>query len=59
MQPNAAVVKAIIASPDIRQRLMSQGAEPSSSSPEELTQYMKLESARWAKVINAAGIKAD
>ena len=57
-QLNRAVVKAI-ASPDVSQRFMSQGAEPSSSSPEELTQYMRAESARWAKVIKAAGIKAE
>jgi tripartite-type tricarboxylate transporter receptor subunit TctC len=57
-QLNAAVVK-VVASPEVSQRLMSQGAEPSSSSPEELTQYMKLEYARWAKVIKAAGIKAE
>ncbi|MES2564368.1 MAG: tripartite tricarboxylate transporter substrate binding protein [Pseudomonadota bacterium] len=57
-QLNAAVVKAL-ASPDMHQRLMSQGAEPSASSPEELTSYMKEESARWAKVIKAAGIKIE
>jgi tripartite-type tricarboxylate transporter receptor subunit TctC len=38
---------------------MSQGAEPSPSSPEELTRYMRDESARWAKVIKAANIKLE
>jgi tripartite-type tricarboxylate transporter receptor subunit TctC len=38
---------------------MSQGAEPSPSSPEELTRYMREESARWAKVIKAANIKIE
>jgi tripartite-type tricarboxylate transporter receptor subunit TctC len=38
---------------------MSQGAEPSPSSPEELTRYMREESTRWAKVIKAAGIKGE
>jgi tripartite-type tricarboxylate transporter receptor subunit TctC len=57
-QLNAAVVKAI-ASPDVSQRFMSQGAEPSSSSPDELTRYMRSESARWDKVIKAANIKAE
>jgi tripartite-type tricarboxylate transporter receptor subunit TctC len=55
---NDAVVKAL-ASPDMNQRLMSQGAEPSSSSPAELTQYMRDESARWAKVIKAANIRME
>jgi tripartite-type tricarboxylate transporter receptor subunit TctC len=38
---------------------MSQGAEPSPSSPEELTRYMGEESARWAKLIKAANIKVE
>jgi tripartite-type tricarboxylate transporter receptor subunit TctC len=58
MQLNGAVAKAL-ASPDVGQRLMSQGAEPSPSSPEELAKYMREESARWAKIIKAAGIKAE
>jgi tripartite-type tricarboxylate transporter receptor subunit TctC len=53
---NGAVAKAL-SSPDVYQRLMSQGAEPSPSSPEELTRYMHEESARWAKLIKAARIK--
>jgi tripartite-type tricarboxylate transporter receptor subunit TctC len=55
---NGAVAKALTA-PDVSQRLVSQGAEPSPSSPEELTRYMREESARWAKIIKAAGIKAE
>ena len=55
---NDAVVKSL-ASPDLSQRLMSQGAEPSPSAPDELTQYMREESARWAKVIKAANIKIE
>ena len=57
-QLNAAVVKAL-ASPDVNQRLMGAGAEPSTSSPDELTRYMRDESARWAKVIKAANISLD
>jgi tripartite-type tricarboxylate transporter receptor subunit TctC len=55
---NGAVVTAM-ASPEVIQRLTPQGAEPSSSSPEELTRYMKEESARWAKTIKAAGIRIE
>jgi tripartite-type tricarboxylate transporter receptor subunit TctC len=57
-QLNNAVGKAL-AAPDVYQRLMSQGAEPSPSSPEELTRYMHAESARWAKLIQAAKIKVE
>jgi tripartite-type tricarboxylate transporter receptor subunit TctC len=57
-QLNDAVVKAL-ALPDVYQRLMIQGAEPSPSSPEELTRYMREEWARWAKLIKAANIKVE
>ena len=52
------VTKAVL-SPEVSQRLTPQGAEPSPSTPAELTAYMKEESARWAKVIKAANIKLE
>ncbi len=55
---NQQVVK-ILAEPEIAQRLASQGAEPRSSTPEELVKFMRMESARWKKVIQAAGIKLE
>ena len=57
-QLNGAIVKAL-ASPEVNQRLMSQGAEPSPSTPEELTRYMKEESGRWARVIKAARVTVE
>ncbi|HYH42613.1 MAG TPA: tripartite tricarboxylate transporter substrate binding protein, partial [Burkholderiales bacterium] len=44
---NEAVTKAVL-SPEVGQRLIPNGAEPSASTPDELTRYMKEESARWA-----------
>ena len=55
---HAAVVKAVL-SPEVSQRLTPQGAEPAPSTPQELTQYMKDESARWAKTIKAAKIRLE
>ena len=55
---NEAVTRAVL-SPEVAQRLMPNGAEPSPSTPEELTQYMKAESGRWAKTIKAANIRLD
>ena len=57
-QLNTAIAKAL-AAPDVNQRLMSQGAEPAANSPTELTQYMREESARWAKLIKAANIRLE
>jgi tripartite-type tricarboxylate transporter receptor subunit TctC len=55
---NQQVVK-ILADPEMAQRLASQGAEPRSSTPEELAKFMQVESVRWKKVIQVAGIKLE
>jgi tripartite-type tricarboxylate transporter receptor subunit TctC len=46
-------------SPDTRQRLLDQGAEPVGSTPEEFTKIMKDEIVRWAEVVRVSGAKAD
>ena len=45
--------------PQIQQRLADDGSEPLASTPEEFTAFIKSETARWAPVIKAAGIRAD
>jgi tripartite-type tricarboxylate transporter receptor subunit TctC len=45
--------------PDIRERLAALGAEPVGSTPDQLVATMRTESARWAKVVKAANIRAD
>jgi tripartite-type tricarboxylate transporter receptor subunit TctC len=55
---NAQVVR-ILAEPDMAQRLSSQGAEPRSSTPDELAKFMRVEFERWAKVIKSAGVKVE
>lgn len=46
-------------SPDLKARLIEAGADPVGSTPEEYTAFIKSEIAKWAKVINAAGIKGE
>lgn len=46
-------------SPDIKSRLVEQGAEPVGNTPEEFGKLLREEVARWAEVISAAGIRAD
>ena len=46
-------------SPDLRGKLIEAGADPVGSTPEEYTAFVKSEIAKWAKVINAAGIKGE
>ena len=49
----------IMALPDIKERFVQLGAEPTTSTPEEFTALVREELAKWRKVIRAAGIKVD
>jgi tripartite-type tricarboxylate transporter receptor subunit TctC len=49
----------IIALPDVMDRMAALGFEAVGSTPEEASALFKTESAKWAKVIRAAGIKPD
>ena len=46
----------VIDSPDTRRRLVEQGVDPGSSSPEQLAAFVRSELAKWAKVVKDAGI---
>jgi len=45
--------------PDVGERLLSQGLEPVSSTPEEFSSYIRSEMSKWAKVVKASGAKAE
>jgi tripartite-type tricarboxylate transporter receptor subunit TctC len=45
--------------PDLRQKLLEQGAEPVGSTPEEFAKLLREEVARWAEVVKASGAKAE
>lgn len=47
----------IIALPDVAQKMRGAGVEPYTSSPERFGEFMKVEVARWAKVIRDANIE--
>ncbi|MEO7727258.1 MAG: tripartite tricarboxylate transporter substrate-binding protein, partial [Burkholderiales bacterium] len=56
---HAEVVK-FTASPEIRNRFAAQGVElQSSATPEQFTAYIKSEYAKWAKVVEDAGIRPE
>lgn len=46
-------------SPDIRQRLIDQGAEPVGNSPEEFAKIYREELTRWAEVVKVSGARVD
>jgi tripartite-type tricarboxylate transporter receptor subunit TctC len=55
---HAGVVRAL-QNPDVKKRLLNDGAEPVGSSPAEFAAYIRSETDKWAKVIKAAGIKPE
>lgn len=52
------VVKAV-ASPEIRKRLMADGAEPVGGTPAQFSAYLKSELAKWGEVVKRSGARAD
>ena len=46
-------------SPDIRQKLLDQGAEPVGNTPEEFGALLKEEVTKWREVVRASGLKAE
>ncbi len=55
---NVALVS-IMKEPDMRERLIAQGAEPLGGSAADLRKYLAGEISKWGKVIRDAGIKAE
>jgi tripartite-type tricarboxylate transporter receptor subunit TctC len=55
---NREAVKAL-ESPDVRDRLLAQGAEPMPGSPQAFASFMQEEMAKWAPVVQQAGVKLD
>ena len=55
---NAQVVK-ILSDPELSTRFASQGAEPASTSPEQLAQYRRAEFERWRKLIAQLKLRVE
>jgi len=55
---NAAAVRAL-RTPEVVERLRSQGAEPVAGSAEEWGAFIRSEIDKWARVVKAANMKAD
>ena len=49
----------ILLSPEVKERILKSGVDVVAGSPEHFSGFLKSEVARWAKVVNEAGIKAD
>jgi tripartite-type tricarboxylate transporter receptor subunit TctC len=55
---NGAVAKAY-ASAELKQKIESLGSEPATSTPAELAERVKRDTAGWGKTIRQAGIKVN
>jgi tripartite-type tricarboxylate transporter receptor subunit TctC len=52
-------IASILSSPEIQKKLESQGAETVSMTSAEFGKFIRSETAKWAKVVKEAGIKAE
>jgi tripartite-type tricarboxylate transporter receptor subunit TctC len=48
-----------VANPEIRERLLSMGLDPVGMPPDEFTEYVKAETAKWGKLVREAGIRVN
>lgn len=55
---NTDLVK-VLESPDVRERMLAQGAEPAPTSPSEFAQFIARERDKYARIVKASGAKID
>jgi tripartite-type tricarboxylate transporter receptor subunit TctC len=55
----AADVKEVIAAPDVREKLIAQGAVPQASTPAELQALIDADRARYGRIIREKGLKVE
>ena len=49
----------ILTTPDVRAKIMADGAEPAPDTPEQFAQFIQRENAKYARIIKASGAKVD
>jgi len=52
-------VTAMLRTPDMRERLLAQGAEPAPGTPDEFARFVATEAAKYARIVKASGAKVD
>ena len=55
----AADIGAIVKLPDIRERILADGAEPIGSTPDVFGAFLKKEMLKWGKVVKESGARPD
>ena len=59
VQKLSSEIGAVLAQPDTREKLASQGLDPRSSTPDEFARLLVADIARWQKVVQKLGLHAD
>jgi tripartite-type tricarboxylate transporter receptor subunit TctC len=49
----------VVALPDVRDRLLALAFDPVANTPEEFAAWIKIELARWEKVVRTANVKVE
>jgi tripartite-type tricarboxylate transporter receptor subunit TctC len=49
----------IVQLPEVHERILADGSEPATNSPEEFHQFLLADVAKWTKVVKESGAKAD
>ena len=52
-------IAAVVNLPEVKERLISYAATPEQQTPEEFAQILKAEVAKWAKIVDATGVKLE
>ncbi len=52
-------INAVLVMPDVEKRLVNEGAEPSTKTPQQLGTHVATEMAKWVKIAKIAGIKGE
>ena len=55
----SAAARKVVASEEMKQRMLGQGLEPVGNPPEQFARLIKQEVPKWAKVVKASGAKVD
>ena len=59
MDKLAAAFKATLETPEIRNRMVAQGADPAYLGPEDFTRFLGAEMPKWAKAVKDSGARLD
>ena len=49
----------VLTSPEVRDRMVSQGADPAFLGSEEFAKFLAAETPRWEKAVKASGARMD